>query len=204
MKTTQVDCYFDFVSPFAYLLHEQLHRLPEGASVNFIPVLFAGLLKHWGNLGPVEIEQKKIFTYRHVTWLANQLNIEFRIPDTHPFVPLPYLRLTVAMDNEPELITKIYRAIWTTQFNPATEKGRAEIWNAVGISDADALANNPAVKQTLISNTAKACELGVFGVPTLVIDEQVFWGLDSLELAIDYITDTSLFSVEKMTRLEKI
>ncbi len=204
MNHTRVDCYFDYISPFAYLHHEQLHRLPGGTSVNFIPVLFAGLLKHWGTLGPVEVKEKKIFTYRHVTWLADQLNIPFRIPDTHPFVPLPYLRLTIAMNNDPELITKIYRSIWTTKLNPATEQGRLAIFNSVGVDNAETLINTPDVKQTLISNTAEACKLGVFGVPTLVIDGQFFWGLDSLDFAIDYIHNKSMFSAENMSRLEAI
>ena len=129
MTPTTVDCYFDYVSPFSYLLHEQLYRLPPDTTVNYIPVLFAGLLKHWGNLGPVEIERKKTFTYRHATWLAKELNVPFRVPDTHPFIPLPFLRVTIAKNNDPALISAIYRAIWTTNNNPTTEEGRKDIWN---------------------------------------------------------------------------
>ncbi len=201
---TTVDCYFDYVSPFSYLLHEQLHRLPESTSVNYIPVLFAGFLKHWGSLGPVEIEGKKIFTYRHCTWLAERLGIPFRIPDTHPFIPLPYLRLTIARGNDEELITRIYRAIWTTEHDPATDAGRLAIWNEVGVPDAEDSIGDPTVKQALIANTEKAIENSVFGVPTLVADGELFWGLDSMDLLLDYLTDRNLFEQSEMKRLESI
>ena len=201
---TTVDCYFDYVSPFSYLFHEQLHRLPEHTSVNYIPVLFAGLLKHWGNLGPVEIERKKIFTYRHCTWLAKRLGIPFRIPDTHPFVPLPYLRLTVAKGNDKELITRIFRAIWTKEHDPATDAGRHAIWNEIDEPDADNFIGSTTVKQTLITNTEKAVQNGVFGVPTLFADGELFWGLDSIDLLLDYLTDRNLFRQSEMKRLESI
>jgi 2-hydroxychromene-2-carboxylate isomerase len=68
-----VDWYFDFVSPFSYIC---LHRLPEiDVPMNFKPVLFAGLLNHWGQKGPAEIPAKRRWTYRWCTWWANELGI---------------------------------------------------------------------------------------------------------------------------------
>ena len=201
---TQVDCYFDYISPFSYLMHEQLHRLPEDTNVNFIPVLFAGLLKHWGNLGPVEIERKKLFTYQHTTWLAEKLNIPFRMPDVHPFLSLPYLRLTVARNNDPNLITKIYHAIWTTELNPATDQGRNQIWEEIGVENPDAMINDPQIKTKLIENTQQAVDAGVFGVPTMIADGRLFWGLDSLDMLIDYLENPSVFDAQSMRRLERI
>ncbi len=201
---TKLDYYFDFISPFSYLLHEQLHRLPKTVELNYIPVLFAGLLKHWGNLGPVEIDQKKIFTYRHTTWLANKLELPFRIPDTHPFNPLPYLRLSIANDNDPELVTSIFRAIWTSEDNPATDTGRQAIWRSIGIPNADDLINDAEVKSALISNTQTATEQGVFGVPSISVNGEMFWGLDSFEILLDYLENPSLFDSASMTRLKQI
>ncbi len=201
---TKLDYYYDFVSPFSYLLHEQLHRLPKTVELIYIPVLFAGLLKHWGNLGPVEIDQKKIFTYRHTTWLANKLELPFRIPDTHPFNPLPYLRLSIAKDNDPELVTSIFRAIWTSEDNPATDTGRQAIWRSIGIPDADDLINNAEVKSALISNTQMATEQGVFGVPSICVNGEMFWGLDSFEILLDYLKNPDLLDSASMARLKQI
>jgi 2-hydroxychromene-2-carboxylate isomerase len=61
------DWYFDFISPFAYLQSEQLHRLQPLVQIRYRPVLFAGLLKHWGNKGPAEVLPKRQFTYEFAT-----------------------------------------------------------------------------------------------------------------------------------------
>ena len=80
MKT--LDFWFDPVSPYAYLAFE---RLPEALagfsySVNYRPILFAALLKHWSHKGPAEIEPKRAWTFRHVAWLAQHHGIELQTP----------------------------------------------------------------------------------------------------------------------------
>lgn len=172
--------------------------------VNHIPVLFAGLLKHWGSLGPVEIERKRLFTYRHCTWLADKLETQFRVPDTPPFNPLPYLRLTIAKNNDPQLIAGLFKAIWTCGHDPATERGRNSIWKEIGIEGADSFTSASQVKQTLISNVNDAVEVGVFGVPTLIVDGELFWGLDSLDVLLDYFENPDLFHRTEMKRLTDI
>ena len=199
-----VDLYFDYVSPFAYLLNEQLHRLPDDVQVNQVPVLFAGLLKHWGQLGPVEVDRKRLFTYRHTTWLAERLGIDFRFPNPHPFNPLPYLRLTVALGNNPEAIKKIYRIIWTGDCDPTSTECWDVICNALGVAKANTLISDKQVKAALKNNTDSAIALGVFGVPTVAADGELFWGLDSMEMLNDYLADRSLFSRGGMERLEHI
>ena len=66
--------HFDFISPYAWLAFERLPQVLEGLSVSveYRPVLLAGLLQHWGNKGPAEIEPKRQWTFRHVHWLAEQ------------------------------------------------------------------------------------------------------------------------------------
>ena len=70
--------HFDVVSPFAYLAFERLPQVLQGCSyeVEYRPVLFAGLLQHWGQKGPAEIEPKRAWTFRHVHWLAQQHGID--------------------------------------------------------------------------------------------------------------------------------
>jgi 2-hydroxychromene-2-carboxylate isomerase len=87
--------YFDIISPFAYLALTQFHTLPEDLDIEFVPVLFAGLLKSHGHKGPAEIEAKRTQTYRMCVWQARQLKVPFTLPPAHPFNPLPLLRLLV-------------------------------------------------------------------------------------------------------------
>ena len=90
--------HFDVVSPFAYLAFERLPQVLQGCSyeVDYRPVLFAGLLQHWGQKGPAEIEPKRAWTFRHVHGLAAQHGITLHTPAVHPFNPLPLLRLALA------------------------------------------------------------------------------------------------------------
>ena len=82
-----IDWYFDFVSPYSYIALHRLRELPQ--PVTYKPVLFAGLLNHWGQKGPAEIPAKRRWTYRWCTWWAASLGIPFRFPAAHPFNPLP-------------------------------------------------------------------------------------------------------------------
>ena len=67
--------YFDFVSPFAYLHNLRLDEFSSHLNIERKPLLFAGLLKHWNTKGPAELPSKRIFTYRHVQWMAERLDI---------------------------------------------------------------------------------------------------------------------------------
>ena len=94
MKT--VRWYFDYISPYAYLQSAVLSRFERYARIEPRPVLFAGLLNHFGQKGPAEIPAKKAQTFREVVWLAHQHQIPLKLPHAHPFNPLPLLRLFVA------------------------------------------------------------------------------------------------------------
>lgn len=98
----QITFYLDFVSPYAYLAFERLPEALLGLSyaVDYRPVLFAGLLKHHGQLGPAEIGPKRDWTYRQVLWLAHTHGIAMQMPVAHPFNPLPLLRLALACGGE--------------------------------------------------------------------------------------------------------
>ena len=74
--------YFDFVSPFAYICLHRLKELPQHLKLEYRPVLFAGLLGHWGQKGPAEIASKRRYTYRWCNWWAERLGIPFRFPAT--------------------------------------------------------------------------------------------------------------------------
>ena len=80
--TISVDWYFDFVSPYSYICLHRLGELP--LQVSYKPVLFAGLLKHWGQKGPAEIEPKRAWTFRQIAWHAHRLGIPIETPAQHP------------------------------------------------------------------------------------------------------------------------
>jgi 2-hydroxychromene-2-carboxylate isomerase len=124
--------WFDPISPYAYLAFEHLPQALEGCSyvVDYRPVLFAGLLGHWGQLGPAEIEPKRAWTFRQVAWQAQQLGIELAVPAQHPFNPLGLLRLGLAsapaggLPNR-RVVELLMRHVWRGGADATTRRGCA-------------------------------------------------------------------------------
>lgn len=186
---TKVDWYFDYVSPFAYLQWAcQLPQL-QNVEIRYKPVLFAGLLKHWGHKGPAEIPSKRKFTYRHSYWLAQRMGIEFKMPAAHPFNPLPLLRLTIARNNSADIVSSLFRFVWQQGSIPADEKAWSSLANELEISESEL--KQEAVKDTLRNHGEQALAAGVFGVPTLVIDDEIFWGIDAFDFFKSYLKNKS-------------
>src|SRR5687767_12214850 len=153
-----IDWYFDFVSPYSHIC---LHRLGEISSeVNYKPVLFAGLLNHWGQKGPAEIPAKRQWTYRWCTWWARELGIPLRFPKAHPFNPLHYLRLSIACGNRPEAVQRIFDFIWTSGEDASDPQRFLQLCRELSVAEDQLSAS--AVKDQLRKNTDEAARRGVF------------------------------------------
>ncbi|CAA9318498.1 MAG: 2-hydroxychromene-2-carboxylate isomerase [uncultured Lysobacter sp.] len=192
--------YFDFISPFAYLQWQAVKTLTQ-CEVDCRPILFAGLLKHHGHKGPAEIPAKRLFTYRHAQWRANRAGVPLTFPPAHPFNPLPALRLCAAAGSTAGVIDTIFNHIWRDGAAVDTPDAVAALAQELGVSDPAAALADPAVKLQLERNFACALEDGVFGVPTLVVDGQLFWGEDATEMFVDHLGNRQLFTTPQMQRL---
>jgi 2-hydroxychromene-2-carboxylate isomerase len=182
-----VDWYFDFVSPFAYLQSEQLGALGPKTRIRYRPVLFAGLLRANAHKGPAEIDAKRVFTYRFVVWQAKRLGIAVKFPHEHPFNPLRLLRLAIACDCAPDAVHRIFRFVWRDGRLPDLPIEWAELVHDLRLPDADRRIEDAEVKAALRRNTDEAIERGVFGVPTIAIGQELFWGADATAMAAEYL-----------------
>ena len=188
--------YLDFISPYAHLAFERLPEALEGLSysVSYQPVLFAGMLKHYGQLGPAEIAPKRDWTYRQVLWLASSLGIELQMPASHPFNPLALLRLAVACSahGEPNryVVETLFRHVWRGGAEAAEPQRLQALTQQLEPRHA---VNSDDVKAQLKLNTDKAINLGIFGVPTFSVDEKLFWGLDALPMLRAYLAGDPWF-----------
>lgn len=175
--------YFDFISPFAFLQWRRLRALGERLPIAPVPILFAVVLGHLGQKGPAEIPAKRIFTYRHVHWRAQQAGIPLKFPPGHPFNPLAALRLSIALDNRTEVIDAIFDHVWIDGLPGDSAAALAPLGARFGIDVAAAIAD-PEVKETLKRNTDAALAAGLFGVPTLALGADLYWGDDATEMAL--------------------
>lgn len=193
------DWYFDFISPYAYFAQLRFGELSTQLRIKYRPVLLAGLLNNWGQKGPAEIAGKRTWTYRACTFWAMQHGIPFRFPAAHPFNPLPYLRLAIAANNTAAAVRTIFEALWTTGADPADESIVKKLTDWLNIpmsrlADAD-------VKDALRLETERAAARGVFGVPTFIVDDELFWGADALDFFKAYLTDPAILASDEMKRV---
>ncbi len=183
---TPITFWFDVVSPYAWLAFDRLPQALEGCSyvVDYRPLLFAGLLKQWGQKGPAEIAPKRAWTYRQVAWLAHEQGCTLQLPRPHPFNPLALQRLAVAAsaNGRPNrrAVELLFRHAWCREgADPNDPAALAALAAAV------APARDPAgddVKAELRAATEEAAAAGIFGVPTLVAHGRAFWGQDGLAM----------------------
>jgi 2-hydroxychromene-2-carboxylate isomerase len=173
--------HFDVVSPFAWLAFERLPQVLAGCSyeVDYRPLLFAGLLNHWGSKGPAEIEPKRAWTFRHVHWLAQHHGIALDTPAVHPFNPLPLLRLALACGPNRRVVEALFRHVWIGGLDAQDPQRLAELAARLAPGRDPA---GEAVKAELRGLTEQAAAEGIFGVPTFVLDGRSFWGLDALPM----------------------
>lgn len=191
-----VTFYFDVISPYAYLAFERLPQVLEGISyqVTYKPVLFAGILKHHGQLGPAEIAPKRAWTYRQVKWIADQLEIDLKLPSAHPFNPLALLRLAVAcgVNGLPNryVTETLFHHVWRTGLDAGSAERIEALTKALRPAHEP---NSPEVKTLLKDHTTAAIQDGVFGVPTFKVDDKLFFGLDALPMLAAYLNNDAWF-----------
>jgi 2-hydroxychromene-2-carboxylate isomerase len=194
--------HFDFVSPYSYIAFKRLHELPPDVALELRPVLFAGLLNHFGQKGPAEIDVKRRWTYRWCTWWAKELGIPFRFPASHPFNPLQHLRLAIAAGATRETVETIFDSIWTTGAEASDPAAFAALAKSLGVEEARLGA--PEAKEALRRNTEEAASRGIFGVPTYEVDGELFWGADSIGFVNAFLADRAALHNDEMRRADSL
>jgi 2-hydroxychromene-2-carboxylate isomerase len=148
------------------------------------PILFAALLDANGQKGPAEIPNKRIYTFKDTVRSAARLGAPLAAPASHPFNPLLPLRVASAevdAQRRRPLIDALFAATWVHSVDITDVKNVAEVVQKAGL-DGQALvewAKSAEAKERVKKTTAEALDAGAFGVPTMTVDGELFWGLDS-------------------------
>lgn len=198
--------FFDVISPFSYLALGEIEELAQIMTIVYRPVLFAALLAHWKHLGPAEIPPKRIHTYRLCIFEAERRGIRFRFPPSHPFNPLRPLRLLAALDAAPRAVRTVMDRIWRDGLDLSVEENWRATCTALGleVAAASALVEAAETKAKLKANTDAAIAAKLFGVPTLQIGDELFWGVDALPMARAYLDNPDMFKSAEMLRVATI
>jgi 2-hydroxychromene-2-carboxylate isomerase len=179
--------YFDYISTNAYLAWLQMPTLARryGLLVEPVPVLFAGLLEAHGTTGPAETPAKGLWMFKNNLRKAALLGVPLNPPAFHPFNPLLSLRATTAALDADEcdaFVTRLMEAVWVRGEHVSEPAVIERAARDVGLDGAAivAAAATPEVKAQLRTQTDDAIAAGVFGVPMMEFNGELFWGYDDL------------------------
>ncbi|MFO0613483.1 MAG: 2-hydroxychromene-2-carboxylate isomerase [Polyangiaceae bacterium] len=178
--------FFDYISPYAYVAWHEAQRLAAAHGRPLVPepIVFAALLNAHGQKGPAEIPSKRAYTFKDAFRKAHRAGLPLAPPPSHPFNPLLALRATLLVPEEERAlaVTELFRETWGGGGGIETEDAVRAALERVGLRGAELVqrASDPSTKAELRGKTERAIARGLFGVPTIVVDEELFWGVDGL------------------------
>ena len=190
-EKTAATLYYDIISPFAYLYIKQRQRLEDKLNIIPVPILLGGLLRATDNKGPGEITAKRPHTYQFCVWQAEKLGIPFRFPEHHPFMTVAAQRLLVQENADWAMLERAFDYVWMEGKDP--NLSWSEFCTYLGLPADTAKPESPEVKSRLIANTDQAKADGAFGLPALILKHHCFWGIDTIDWALDYLNRPGMF-----------
>ena len=188
MSSKSIHFYFDYISPYAYFAWRSLPSLAKkyNRQIEAHPIVFGKLLDKWGQLGPAEIPPKKNWLNRYCLRYSAINGFEYNPPKKHPFNPLAALRMSlkeVSGINQFKVIDAIFEGGWSQGADLGdlpTLISLLEKQSIEGVNFSQQISKRY-VKDSLINETKVAIDMGVFGVPSIIIDDNLFWGNDQME-----------------------
>lgn len=190
-EKTSATLYYDIISPFAYLYIKQRKRLEVKLNITPVPILLGGLFRATDNKDPGEVAAKRPHTYQFCVWQAEKLGIPFRFPEHHPFMTVAAQRLLVQAKADWSMVERAFDYVWMEGKDPNLS------WSGfctyLGLPADTAKPESPEVKAELIANTNRAKADGAFGVPALILNQHCFWGVDTIDWALDYLARPGMF-----------
>lgn len=205
-----IDFYYDTLSPYSWLAQKKIKKLRQlnTLSFRFIPILFAGLLKHHNMVGPVEIESKRVYLWADIIRLAQMESLTLKGPPKHPFNPLLTLRAiaSIKIEVDRQVFTEqIFKKIWEEGKDPEDSKIILESAAECRLDGEEILKRSASsdIKNSLKENTQKAIQKNIFGIPTFCYQNQIFWGHDRVDMMISVIHKTLVFDEELFSKLVK-
>jgi 2-hydroxychromene-2-carboxylate isomerase len=197
--------YFDFLSPFSYFAWNKLQGHPE-FTIDYKPVALGPLLNHWSIKGPGEVQPKREFLLKQCLRYAVKHKIDFTTPKTHPFNSLYALRLSlksVSGDLQNEVIKTLWLAGWQKRIDMGDPEELQRVLKEASLPAEELYEKSFSrqAKAELKANIQEAISYGTFGVPTMVVGDELFWGNDAIESMLDFINGADSLDRERLRDL---
>ena len=189
--TKPSDFYFDFISPYSFLAHKEIRKIEnkEGCKIRYIPILLGGLHNLHGIKAPAFIPAKAKHMIKDCKLIAEKNEIKFKFNSYFPIRSLNLMRgvLVAEEDNiKNYYIDNIFNTIWQDGLNMNDEIIIQKVLKNLNANPKTfALRSTSSlIKDSLRKKTTEAYEKGIFGAPTFVVNDKIFWGQDRLEFAL--------------------
>ena len=186
--TKEIDFYFDFISPYSYLAHHKIKTI-KNVNFNYKPVLVGGLHNLQGITAPAFIKAKLNHMISDCDLIAKKDKTNFIWNSKFPINSLNIMRGYLFIDNEVKdiYLNQMFDANWKDNLDTSNEETIRIILEKCKINSIDFFdgIKNIKIKNELKTITQEAHDKGIFGAPTFVVNNKIFWGQDRLEFALD-------------------
>ena len=187
--TKEVEFYFDFISPYAYLAYKKIQSLPKDIKIKYKPVLLGALHNLEGITAPAFIKPKLKHMISDCDLIANKNKSNFIWNSKFPINSLSVMRgyLFINSENRELYLNVMFDAYWKDNLDISNEKILKNLLEKCKINSIkffDGI-KDLKIKDELKSITQEAHDKGIFGAPTFVVNNKIFWGQDRLEFALE-------------------
>jgi len=186
------DFYFDFGSPYSFLAHKKIIKIEKENSIKikYKPVLLGGLLKSAGIKANADIPIKGKYMIRDCKLCAEQDGVQFKFNSYFPIITLNLMRCVLVAEKnnfKQNFVNKVFDAIWKDGLNLNDNLIVEKLLKNLDINPKNFLmeAIEPKIKNELKKRTDEAYNNGIFGVPTFMINNKIFWGQDRLDFVLN-------------------
>ncbi len=187
--TKSIDFYFDFISPYSYLAHQKIKVIKEKKNINFNykPVLLGGLHNLQGITAPAFIKPKLKHMISDCDLIAKKNKFEFVWNSKFPTNSLNIMRGCLFINNDELYLDVMFDAYWKDNLDTSNDEILETLLEKSKIESKIFFEGikNPKIKDELKSITKEAHNKEIFGAPTFVVNNKIFWGQDRLEFALD-------------------
>ena len=190
MTKTVTFC-FDFGSPYSYLAYNYLSPIKEtGARIDLKPVLLGGIFKATGNQPPASVQKKGEYMFKDIQRWSKKLNISFKMNPYFPILTVPHMRGAILAQKKnilEDYMQSMFDSMWLKGLNLNDQEILTQVASESGIDPNDFAEgiSSDEIKNELKENTQFAIDKGAFGVPTYFLEDEMFWGIDSIKFLLD-------------------
>ena len=187
--TKEIDFYFDFISPYSYLAHKKIQSLPKNIKINYKPILLGGLHNLGGITPPAFIKHKLNNMINDCNLIAKKNKFDFTWNSKFPLNSLYIMRGYLCINSDIRNLygSIIFEAYWKDNLDISNEQILTDLLKKykIDVINFFRTIKDQKIKDELKNVTREAHDKGVFGAPTFIVNNKIFWGQDRLDYVLD-------------------